>query len=199
MVSIPKEELKRKGFHMLSLVYMLAYWFLNESIVIWGLAVTIAVVGLFEIVRFTIPKFNIFFVRNFKGFYRKEETRKVSGLIGTLSGALIAILLFPNKYMVMGSFLYLAFGDSIAAVAGKTFGKHKPKILKGKSLEGSLACLAACFIAGLFLFNWKFALTGAIIATIVEAIPWPINDNFWMQILNAGLLTLLSGVMIWAV
>ena len=98
--------------------------------------------------------------------------------------------------MVMASFLYLAFGDSLAALAGRTFGKHK--LPAGKSLEGTMACFAACFAAGLFLFNWKFALAGAVIAAAVEAVPWPINDNFWMQILNAFFLTLLGGAVIWA-
>lgn len=196
MVSIPKDEIKRKGFHMLSLIYVFGYWYLPENIVVWGLAIAIAIVSILEILRFNAPWFNIFFVRRFKGFYRKEEARKVSGLIGTLSGALIAILLFPNKHMVFASFLYLSFGDSLAAIVGRTIGKHK--IIGGKSIEGSMACLIACFAAGLFIFNWKFALAGAFIATIVEAVPWKINDNFWMQIVNAGLLTLLAGAMVWA-
>jgi dolichol kinase len=92
--------------------------------------------------------------------------------------------------MVFASFLYFAFGDSAAALVGKIIGRHKT--FPGKSLEGSLACFAVCFIAGLFIFNWQFALAGATIAAIVEAIPWKISDNFWMQIINAGVLTLLS-------
>ena len=196
MIKVPKDELKRKGFHLLSLVYVFGYWYLPKSTVIWGLAIAIGIVVLLELLRFNVPACNDFFCRNFKGFYREEEAKKVSGLIGTLSGALITVLIFSNKYMVMASFLYLAFGDSLAALVGKTFGKHK--IYAGKSLEGSIACFTACLIAGLFLFNWKFALACAAIAAVVESIPWPINDNFWMQIVNAGVLTLLSGIMTWS-
>lgn len=200
MVSVPKDELKRKGFHLISLVYVFGYWYLPENIVISGLAIAIFIVALLELLRFKVPKCNEFFCNNFKGFYRPEEAKKVSGLIGTLLGALIAIVLFrtgganPNP-LVFASLLYLAFGDSIAALVGRTIGKHK--LITGKSIEGSIACLLACFIAGLFIFNWKFALAGAVIATIVEAIPWKINDNFWMQIINAGLLTLLAQFMVW--
>jgi len=196
MAGIPKDELKRKAFHLLSLIYVFGYWYLDKTIVIWGLAAAIAVVGLLELLRFNVPKFNDFFCNNFKGFYRPDEAKKVSGLLGTLSGALIAILLFSNKYMVFASFLYLSFGDSSAALVGKTIGKHKTFF--GKSLEGSLACFIACLICGLFIFNWKFALLGAVIATAVEALPWKINDNFWMQIINAAVLTFFSGVIIWA-
>ncbi|MDR2427048.1 MAG: hypothetical protein LBD46_07740 [Endomicrobium sp.] len=195
MLQIPKDELKRKGFHLLSLIYVFGYWYLSKSIVIWGLSIAIAIVVSLETLRFNVMACNKFFCKYFKGFYREEETKKISGLIGTLAGALIAVLLFSDKYMVMASFLYLSFGDSFAAIAGKMFGRHKT--FAGKSLEGSMACFVACFIAGLFLFNWKFALAGALIATVVESVPWPVNDNFWMQILNAGLLTLLGGVIVW--
>ncbi|MDR1696033.1 MAG: hypothetical protein LBR69_05345 [Endomicrobium sp.] len=195
MFSVPADELKRKGFHLLSLIYVIAYMYLSKPAVILGLGIAIALVITLEVLRFKVPVFNDFFCRNFKGFYRPEEAKKVSGLIGTLSGALITVVLFPNRYMVLASFLYLVFGDSAAALAGKSVGKHKS--FAGKSIEGSAACFIVCFIAGLFIFNWKFALAGALIAAAVEAVPWKINDNFWMQIVNAGLLTLLSGVMIW--
>jgi dolichol kinase len=196
MVGIPKDEIKRKGFHLLSLIYVFGYWYLPKNIVLSGLGISITVVALLEYLRFKIPKFNDFFKNNFKGFYRPEEAEKISGLIWTLSGAFIAILFFQNKSIVFASLLYLAFGDVAAALVGRTIGKHK--IFTGKSLEGSLACFKVCFIIGLFLFNMKFALVAAIIATLIEAIPWKLNDNFWMQIINAGLLTAISSIMVWS-
>ncbi|AKL97426.1 diacylglycerol/polyprenol kinase family protein [Endomicrobium proavitum] len=200
MVSVPKDELKRKGFHLLSLIYVFGYWYFDKNYIILGLAAAIAVVAIFEILRFNIPSFNEYFCNNYKGFYRPEEAQKISGLIGTLSGALFTILIFDlwlgaPRTMVFASFLYLSFGDAAAALVGKTIGKHKS--FAGKSVEGSIACLIACFIAGLFIFNWKFALAGAVIATVVEAIPWKISDNFWMQIVNAGLLILLAHALPW--
>ncbi|MDR0820304.1 MAG: hypothetical protein LBN19_02105 [Endomicrobium sp.] len=190
MVGVPKDEIKRKGFHLLSLIYVFGYWYLPKTAVVCGLVIAIVIVVLFEYLRFKIPRLNNFFKNNFKGFYRPEEADKISALTGTLSGALLAIVMFPNRYMVFASFLYFAFGDSTAALAGKIFGRHKT--FAGKTLEGSLACFTVCFIAGLFIFNWQFALAGAFIAAIVEAIPWKISDNFWMQMINAGVLTLLS-------
>jgi dolichol kinase len=195
MAGVPKDEIKRKGIHLLSLIYIFGYWYLPKTTVVWGLIVVIAAVAFFEFLRFKIPKFNNFFKDNFKGFYRTEEVYKISGLIGTLSGALTAVVVFSNKYMVFASFLYFAFGDSVAALVGRSVGRHK--LFSGKSLEGSLACFFICFIAGFFIFNWRFALLGAALATAVEAIPWKINDNFWMQIVNAGILTLLSNFMVW--
>ncbi|MDR1260034.1 MAG: hypothetical protein LBJ68_01480 [Endomicrobium sp.] len=191
MVNIPKDEIKRKGIHFATLLYVLGYWYFSKTIVISGLILLIAVIAFLEFLRFKIIKLNNFFKTNFKGYYRNEETNKVSGLIGTLSGALLTILMFSNRHIVLASFLYLVFGDSLAALVGKSFGKHRIIFTK-KTLEGTLACFFACFFIGIFIFNLQFAFIGAIISAIVEAIPWKINDNFWMQILNALFLTLLS-------
>ena len=196
MVSVPKDEIKRKGIHLLTLIYVFGYWCLPKNFIVNVLTAAVIIVALFEYARFKFPKFNNFFKNNFKGFYRSEEANKITGLIWTLSGALFAILIFPNKYMVFASLLYLSFGDAVAALVGKTFGKHKT--FAGKSFEGSLACFVGCFISGLFLFKWQFAFAGAIIATLVEAAPWKLNDNFWMQLVNAGALTLLSSFIAWA-
>jgi dolichol kinase len=193
---IPKDEIKRKVLHLMCLIYILAYWYLPKSLVVLGLTIAITIVIFLEVLRFKVPNFNNFFKDNFKGFYRQQEADKISGLVWTLSGGLITILIFSNKYMVFASFLYLVFADAAAALIGRAFGKHK--ILFGKSLEGSISCFAVCFIIGLFIFNVQFAFLGAIIATFIEAIPWKLNDNFWMQIINAGILTLLSEFIVWS-
>ncbi|MDR0977726.1 MAG: hypothetical protein LBL71_01630 [Endomicrobium sp.] len=196
MVSIPKDEIKRKVFHLLSLLYAFGYLYLPKKVVIFCLAAVLTGVALMEYMRFKFSKFNDFFKNNFKGFYRLNEADKMSGLIWTLSGAFISIILFRNRNIVFASFLYLAFGDTAAALAGKTLGKHKFTVT-GKSLEGSMACFTVCFIIGLFLFNMRFALIGAVVASLIEAVPWILNDNFWMQILNAGFLTVISKMIVW--
>ncbi|MDR2708623.1 MAG: hypothetical protein LBC07_01425 [Elusimicrobiota bacterium] len=191
-----KDELKRKAVHLLSLIYVFGFWYLPKNIVVWGLAIAIFITACAEFLRFSVPSLNNFFKNNFKGFYRKEEAHKISALIGTLSGALLTILLFDNRYMVLASFLYLAFGDAAAAIVGKGVGQSGYKIFFHKTLQGSAACLITCFIIGLFLFNPIFALLGAVIAALVEAIPWK-NDNFWMQIVNTAALTLLAMLINW--
>jgi dolichol kinase len=200
MNAVLKNEIKRKSFHLLLLIYAFGYWFLDKSVVVWGLLIALAVAALFEITRFRFKTFNRIFKIFFRGLYRPQEANKTSALLGTLTGALLPILFLPDKNMVFASFLYLAFGDSVAALVGKAFGKNR--MPHGKSLEGSGACFAACFVVGLFLFNVKFALLGALIAAIVEVMPWdrlPLkNDNFWMQIINAVLLTVLSLIIPWS-
>jgi len=194
MVSIPKDELKRKAFHQLTLIYVFGYLWLPVSTVLWGLGIAAFIITVFETVRLTVPKVNELFTERFHGFYRSDEINKPSGLFGTVTGAFLTILIFDlifqEKAMVFASFLYLAFGDAAAALVGRTVGEHK--MFSGKSWEGSAACFIVCLICGLFIFDWKFAVAGALIATAVEAVPWKINDNFWMQIINAGLLCFLA-------
>jgi len=188
------DEIKRKTFHILTLLYVLAYWYMPLNIVLWGMFLIILAVLAGEIIRAKNEKFNIFILRILGGVHRESETNKISGLPWTLSGAFFTMFLFENKNFVLASFLYLAFGDAVAALAGKAWGKHK--IYAGKSLEGTFACFIVCFVIGLFILpSWQFAFAGALIAAFIETIPWPLNDNFWMQILNAGILTFLSKVL----
>lgn len=183
-----RDEIKRKTFHILTLLYVLDYWYMPLDIVLWSMFILILAVLAGEIIRAKNESVNVFILKILGGVHRESETHKISGLPWTLSGAFFTMFLFENKNFVLASFLYLAFGDAVAALAGKAWGKHK--IYAGKSLEGSLACFIVCFIAGLFLLpTWQFALIGAVAATVIESIPWPLNDNFWMQILNAAVLT----------
>ena len=191
MFGFPKDEIKRKIFHILTLIYVVAYWFLPKNIVLSGLFIAIIVVLIGEFIRARNEKFNIFILKVLGGVHRKSEEHKISGLPWTLAGAFIAIFLFSEKIFVLTSFLYLAFGDACAALFGKAYGKHK--IYAGKSLEGTFACFVACLIIGLiFLPSWQFAVVGALIAAFIETIPWPLNDNFWMQIINASILTYIA-------
>lgn len=200
MFGFPKDEIKRKTFHILSLIYVACFWFLPRNVVLIGFLIAIAIVLIGEFIRAKNEKFNVFILKVLGGVHRESETHKISGLPWTLSGAFLTILLFPNKLFVLASFLYLSFGDACAALFGKAYGKHK--IYAGKSLEGSIACFMACLIVGLVIFlpssqftflnGFLFAVVGALIAAFVETIPWPLNDNFWMQIINAGILTYLA-------
>ena len=200
MLGFAKDELKRKAFHILSLIYVIAFWVLPRNIVLIGFLIAIAIVLVGEFIRAKNEKFNIFILKILGGVHRESETHKISGLPWTLLGAFLTILLFENKIFVLVSFLYLAFGDACAALFGRTYGKHK--IYAGKSLEGTVACFCACLIIGLIVFlssnqftienGCWLAIVGALIAAFIETIPWPLNDNFWMQIINAGILTYIS-------
>lgn len=187
MVLFPLEELQRKSFHLLTLIYIYAYWFLPKTPVLWCMGVIIFLVAVFEGVRLRFPAVNKKVMATIGSAYRENEKNTVSGLPWTLSGSFFTMLLFPDKNIVVASLFYLAFGDAAAALVGKRFGKRK--IFWDKTLEGSLACFAVCFFIGIFFFNWQLALAGALAAAVIELFPWALNDNFWMPVISAFALT----------
>lgn len=177
---------------MLSLIYIAVYWFLPMPVIVWGMGLLIAVVVGGEIARWKSPAFDRWILGGLGGVHRGHEEGAVSGLPWTLTGSYLTMLFFPQKDLVMAGLLYMALGDAAAALFGRAFGKTK--IIAGKSVEGSAACFIVCFCVGLYFLSLPLAIMGAFIATVIELIPWPLNDNFWMPLMSAGLLGLIRSI-----
>ena len=190
MYLFPLDEVKRKSFHLLTLVYIFAYWALPRDKILWGMGALIFCVVVFEGFRMRFPAFNRKIQKMFGAAYRESEINSISGLPWTLSGSFFTMLLFNDKAIVVSSLLYLALGDASAALVGKRIGKRK--IFWEKTLEGSLACFLVCFMIGLCFFKLPIALAGAFAAAVIELFPWALNDNFWMPIISAFVLTQIS-------
>ena len=187
--AIPIDEIKRKSFHMLCLLYIIAYWVVPRGVMLPLFAAVIAVAVVGDVLRLRSVVFNNWILTRLGGVHRDGETNGISGLPWTLTGSFLTMLLFSDRAIVMVSLLYMALGDAAAALVGRTFGKHR--LIPGKTVEGSAACFVVCLIVGFFFLSWPAAIIGAAIATIIEAIPWPLNDNFWMPLASASLLSLL--------
>jgi dolichol kinase len=75
------------------------------------------------------------------------------------------------------------------------------KVVKGKSLEGSFACFAACLVVGVVLAAvthialWVVVL-GAICATVMESLSLPVNDNLSIPLVAAGVMSLVYAIMV---
>jgi dolichol kinase len=111
---------------------------------------------------------------------RKHEIHDFTGATYLMISAVLCIGFFPADVAV-ASLAFLAIGDTLAALVGIPLGKRK--ILNtGKSLEGSLACFAGCFIFGLLFLNPIVALIGAFTATVAEFSWIPIDDNIKIPI-----------------
>jgi dolichol kinase len=190
MGKIPDDEIRRKLFHMLALIYVAAYWYLNRAVVLVCMGVVIALVVVFEHLRLKSTAFNKRLLSLLGSVHRDEETGKISALPGTLSGSFLTMLLFSNRSIVIVSLLFLVFGDAAAALVGRSIGKCK--IMGCKTLEGSIACLVVCFAVGLLFLPTGTAVLAAVMFAVLELIPWPYTDNFWLPVVSAGLLTLMN-------
>ena len=186
-------ELKRKVFHCLSLVYLAAFHLLGRWDSAWILAGWILVEGTVEALRLHHPRFNEALMKVFGGIHRPSEEGRVSGVFWTSLGCLAAIVLFgDHPKAVTAGFLFLALGDGSAALVGKAVGRIRIGFQgRTKTLEGSAACLFVCLAAGWAAgFTGLGLVAGATTATLVELLPVPIDDNFWLPVLSAAVLSL---------
>ena len=112
----------------------------------------------------------------------RDQGHFVLGPVTLGTGAFLALSLFPPEAASIAIYA-LAFGDGFASLIGKPFGRIRPALLFGKSLEGSLACFFAVLIASWRVCrNFPVCLTAAFIASAVEALPLEGFDNMAMPL-----------------
>jgi dolichol kinase len=112
----------------------------------------------------------------------RDRGRFVLGPVTLGLGALLALLWYPSPAASIAIYA-LAFGDGLASLVGKLFGQIRPAFLRGKSLEGSLACFSAVLISAYHVsHSHKTALIAAAAATIVELLPLEDYDNLAIPI-----------------
>jgi glycerol-3-phosphate acyltransferase PlsY len=182
------KEIKRKAFHLLSLLYAAVYAFLGRQETCILLGGLLAVIAAIEISRLKSSRMNAWLEGYFGGIQRPEEKRRLSGIFWTLAGSWLTFLLIPDRNLVFCVMGYLAFGDLAAALVGLRFGRHR---FSGKSVEGCLAFFCVAMAVGLAFLPLPFAVAGALFAAAVECLPLPWNDNFWVPLLSGLLLTLI--------
>lgn len=101
-------------------------------------------------------------------------------------GAMLALLLYPAPAAFLAIYA-LAFGDGIASLVGRAFGRIQ--LLRGSTLEGSLACFAAVFaVAIIMTHSVAVSIAVAATATTLEALPTDDMDNVILPV-GVGLLT----------
>ncbi len=185
------QEFKRKSLHFATILYPVIYNLIPYRVALTASATLVILDLILETLRLLYPSVNRLFLSLFEGTYREKERENVSTLIWTLSGAFLTILLFSdNKSVVTVSLLYLVFGDSIAAIMGVLFGRIKVGS-RGKSVEGSISFFIISFFCGIIYFPWNIALVGSLVASAIEFVPLPVDDNFILPIISAGVLTIL--------
>ncbi|MFI5348826.1 MAG: diacylglycerol/polyprenol kinase family protein [Elusimicrobiota bacterium] len=190
-----RREIGRKAFHMLLLVYWGAFFFFGWPRIVYWMGGWLLIVFIGETARLRLPAIERVLVGIFEGMIREAELRHYSGIFHSTTGCLVAMLISGGDPVIAGAAIgSLAFGDAAAALIGKSYGRTK--ILGGqKSLEGSLACFAACFaVASGAGVRPGVALVSALAASAVELLPTTgfFNDNLWMPVAAAVVLRVLG-------
>lgn len=191
-------ELKRKGVHLLSLVVPLGYIYLSKSIVAPIVGLTVLVAMIFDIVRIRRKRFRAWVRLYFGDIFRRHEEQNLSGALYILTGFLLSILLF-NKGVAITVMVCVIVGDTMAAIFGKRYGKIE--ILEGKTIAGTLAFLLSSLLSLTILsipalksnlqfltHLWQLNLIAATIATLLEVLPIPLDDNLRITLITGAIL-----------
>lgn len=114
---------------------------------------------------------------------KRDDGKFVLGPVTLVIGIIISSLLFDKTSYSIG-ILALAFGDGIASLSGKLFGKIHIPFTNGKTVEGSLSCFFAIFCSTFFVTkNVYVSLIIAIVGMLIEAIPLKDFDNLIIPII----------------
>jgi len=177
-------EILRKLIHLCSLSIPIVYYFIprNSALIILGIMLSIAL--FLDLGRYLSTTIGKIFYKFFGFLLRQHEIdnkkRNLNGATYVLLSAFICILIFP-KVVVITAFAILIVSDTMAALFGRRFGKHK---FLFKSLEGT----SAFFLSGIvmvllspkieYLFSeYMIGIIAAAFGAIVENVSFGLADD----------------------
>lgn len=179
-----RDELVRKLIHLCSLSIPIIYYFItrSEAIIILSILTFFAVV--LDLSRYFHPSIGKIFYKIFGFLLRKHEVdtkkKNLNGATYVFISALLCVILFPKVFFITG-FTILIISDSIAALIGRKFGKHK---FLSKSFEGTLAFFISASIVVLFTpkieglaMEYWIGIISAAVGAIVENVSFGFADD----------------------
>jgi len=192
-----KRELKRKALHLTGLMIPVFY-------VLFGKTYTLTFIGLSFAVFVALEPFRVIeewrdSIKRRLGIYappevmerierlevhinditREHERNRVAAHIYFAAASFIVVYFFPEN-VAIGAIALATLGDALAAIIGKTFGRHR--FSNGKSVEGSLAYFFTGMVILTPLVGPFPALIGSLAGTIAEFYNLPPDDNFSNQL-----------------
>jgi dolichol kinase len=183
-------EHKRQGLH----IGLLLIAFSLKWLTAWQAAAVLA--GLFLIIAFALPK------AGWRShFYRRSEQRYSAGAMLYVAVLLGLVFFFPLS-IVAASWAVLALGDGSATLFGQHFRARELAWNKNKTYVGSLAFFVFATLGATVLLGWMMpelafsvalghAGRTALVASLVESLPWRLNDNVTVPIASALVLSYL--------
>ena len=192
-------EARRKAIHLCFIVLPLGL--LHESlpwprgrrqfsllfIMLTGGAVAV------DLLRIHEQRVRRFFRAFLGGIIREHEEFSLLGSTYLLLASLLAIEIFP-MHVAAAALGFTVLGDAFGALVGRAYGRHR---FFNKSLEGAAGCLAAClawagYLSAVGSLPADVAVTGALVATAVEMLPIPLDDNLGITLASGYAMKLLG-------
>lgn len=185
-----RDEIVRKLIHLCSISIPIVYYYIprNNALLILSIVTSFAIIV--DLLRYFSPTFAKLFYTFFGFLLRKHEKdnniKALNGASYVLISATICVFIFP-KIFVVTAFGILIISDTLAALIGRKFGKHK---LLNKSFEGTLAFFLSAIIVVIVapkitgnIYEYLIGFIACFIGAIVENISsgW-IDDNLSIPI-----------------
>ena len=185
------KELFRKSIHLCSsivpLFFSMYYWY-----TVYGLLLIVTLYYFCEIARLEGHPVPVVSLITETASRQRDECKFVLGPVTLVLGIVFAALVLPLSCARIGIFA-LAFGDGLASLAGKLFGRLKIPHTGGKTLEGSLTCFAAVFLATYIVTGLSvISLIIALVAMLIEVLPLGDWDNMIIPVCTGGAYWLLA-------
>ena len=187
-------EKTRKGFHLFGLIIPLGYLLHPNPAQARALLVAGMIFGVtIDVWRLAEPRLRSFAHSLLGALMRPEEKSDLLGSTCLLIASVLTVFVF-SKPVAVAALCLLVGGDTAAALVGKRFGRIR--IFGRKTLEGTLAFvgagLALNFAVSLLApeLTPLMVITGAVVGALVEAVPFPIDDNFAIPIVSGVAMTL---------
>ena len=185
------KELFRKSIHLCSSVvpwFLAAYYWYT----IYGLLIIVSLYYFCELARLEGHPVPVVSLITETASRQRDECKFVLGPVTLVLGIVFAALVLPLPCAKIGIFA-LAFGDGLASLAGKVFGRVKIPFTGGKTLEGSLTCFAAVFISTYIVTGLSvISLIIALVAMLIEVLPLGDWDNMIIPTCTGGAYWLLT-------
>lgn len=185
-----KKEFFRKSIHLCSALIptflTIAYWLVLACL---GIVLFAYIVS--ELLRMRGKLLPVIAHITEAASRKRDENRFVLGPVTLVLGIMATVFIWKDDAARIGIYA-LAFGDGLASLAGKLFGRTRIPFTCGKTVVGSLTCFTAVFCSTFAVCKdaW-IALILAGSAMFVELIPLKDFDNLVIPIAIGGLAQLL--------
>ena len=185
------KELFRKSIHICSsfvpFFLKLAYWPVMVLLVI-----AVIVYSISEFLRARNIELPIISKVTEIAARKRDENRFVLGPVTLVCGILLAAFFLPLDFARVGIFA-LSFGDGLASLSGKLFGKITIPGAHGKTVAGSLTCFSAVFISTFCCCgSTLISLVIGLAAMFIEVLPIADFDNLFIPPVIGWIFSVLS-------
>jgi dolichol kinase len=185
-------EVARKAIHLSSLSIPVIYCHISRELALLLLVPLFTGFFLVDMLKNFVAPVSVWYHTTFDSMLRTHEIQKeknhLNGATCITLSALLLVLFFP-KVIVVASFSMVAISDTLAAIVGKAFGKHR---FGQKSIEGSAAFFLSAMVIVLVVpgINPFIGLAMAVFATVTEAFVvriggFRIDDNLTIPLVSA--------------